>query len=265
MSAGVQKASTTEPGTSRALSLLDDRILAMIMGQSPLPTTLNALCADIEQHHPGMLCSVLLLDADGVTLRSGAAPSLPQEYNQAIDGVKIGPCAGSCGTAIYRKQPVVVSDIATDPLWAAYRDLALPIGLRACWSTPIPSQNGSILGTFAIYYREPRTPDAEHLRLIAHATHLVALAIERDRDKTQLRAAENRYRTLVERLPAVTYVAELGASGPWHYVSPQIESMLGFSPTEWLADPSIWINRVHAEDRASVLAVEESFQKNRDL
>ena len=265
MSAGVQKASTTEPGTSRALSLLDDRILAMIMGQSPLPTTLNALCADIEQHHPGMLCSVLLLDADGVTLRSGAAPSLPQEYNQAIDGVKIGPCAGSCGTAIYRKQPVVVSDIATDPLWAAYRDLALPIGLRACWSTPIPSQNGSILGTFAIYYREPRTPDAEHLRLIAHATHLVALAIERDRDKTQLRAAEDRYRTLVERLPAITYIAELGASGPWHYVSPQIESILGFSPAEWLSDPLNWLNHIHSEDHEIAIAAENRFQETQEL
>src|ERR1700737_2913547 len=129
MSTGVQKASSSDqPGTSQALSLLDDRILALIMGQNPLPTTLNALCADIEQHHPGMFCSVLLLDADCVTLRNGAAPSLPPEYSQAIDGVKIGPSVGSCGTAIYRKQPVVVSDIATDPLWADYRDLALRHG-----------------------------------------------------------------------------------------------------------------------------------------
>ena len=184
-----------------------------------------------------MLCSVLLLEADGTTLRNTAAPSLPQEYSQAIDGLKIGPCAGSCGTAVYRKQPVVVSDIGIDPLWADYRDLALSHGLQACWSTPIPAQDGSILGTFAIYYREPRTPDAEHLRLIAHATHLAALAIERDRDRTELRAAEDRYRTLVERLPAITYVAELGADGPWHYVSPQIESILGFSAEEWLSDP----------------------------
>jgi PAS domain S-box-containing protein len=237
----------------------------MIMGQSPLPKTLDALCADIEQHHSGMLCSVLLLDADGVTLRHGAAPSLPQEYIRAIDGVKIGPCTGSCGTAIYRKQPVVVSDIATDPLWADYRALALPLGLRACWSTPIPAQDGSLLGTFAIYYREPRTPDAGHLQLIARATHLVALAIERDRDKTQLRAAEDRYRTLVERLPAITYIAELGAEGPWHYVSPQIESILGFSPAEWLSAPLNWLNHIHSEDRDIAIAAEKRFQETQEF
>lgn len=266
MSTGVQRASTTEQQeTSQALALLDDRILAMIMGQNPLPKTLDALCADIEKHHCGMLCSVLLLEADGVTLRIGAAPGLPQEYSQAIDGAKIGPCAGSCGTAIYRKQPVVVSDIATDPLWADYRHLALPHGLRACWSTPIPSQDGSMLGTFAIYYREPRTPDAQHLRLIAHATHLVALAIERDRDKTQLRAAEDRYRTLVERLPAITYIAELGADGPWHYVSPQIQSILGFSPAEWLSDPLNWLNHIHSEDREIAIAAEKRFQETQEL
>jgi PAS domain S-box-containing protein len=266
MSTGVQRATTAEQAeTSQALSLLDDRILAMIMGQNPLPAILNALCADIEKHHGGMLCSVLLLEPDGTTLRHGAAPSLPQEYSQAIDGVKIGPCVGSCGTAVYRKQPVVVSDIATDPLWAEGRDIALRYSLRACWSTPIPAQDGSVLGTFAIYYREPRTPDALHLQIIAHATHLVSLAIERDRDKTQLRAAEDRYQTLVERLPAITYVAELGAGGPWHYVSPQIRSILGFSTSEWLSDPLNWLNHIHSEDREIALAAEKRFQETQDL
>jgi PAS domain S-box-containing protein len=266
MSMGVQKVSVAERlDASQALSLFDDRILAMIMGQSPLRKTLDALCADIEQHHSGMLCSVLLLDADGVTLRHGAAPSLPKEYSQAIDGAKSGPCVGSCGTAIYRKQPVVVSDIATDPLWADYRHLALPHGLRACWSMPMASQDGTMLGTFAIYYRERRAPEAEHLQLIARATHLATLAIERDRDKTQLRAAEDRYRTLVERLPAITYVAELGADGPWHYVSPQIESILGFSPAEFLSDPLNWLNHIHPEDREIAIAAEKRFLETQEL
>jgi two-component system cell cycle sensor histidine kinase/response regulator CckA len=266
MSMGAQQASATgQRDKSQALSLLDDRILAMIMGQSPLAATLDALCLDLEQQSPGMLCSVLVLDADAVTLRNAAAPSLPPEYVQLVDGVKIGPCAGSCGTALYRKQPVVVSDISIDPLWADYRHLALPHGLRACWSTPIPSQDGSMLGTFAIYYREPRSPDAQHLRLILHATHLVALAIERDRDKTQLRAAEDRYRTLVERLPAITYIAELGPDGPWHYVSPQIKSILGFTPEEWLRDSLNWIDHIHPEDREIAFAAEKSFQETREF
>jgi PAS domain S-box-containing protein len=265
MSTGTQKAANTDQSWPQGLAQLDEQVLAMVTAHAALPEILDTVCRNIEKHQGGLLCSVLLLDNDGKTLRQAAAPSLPREYSQAVDGVQSGPCAGSCGTAVYRRQQVIVSDIATDPLWAGYRDLALAHGLRACWSTPIASQDGGILGTFAVYYREPRAPDEEHLQLIAHATHLAAIAMEWDRDKAELNAAENRYRTLVERLPAVTYVAELGACGRWHYVSPQIESMLGFSPAEWLADPANWIGRVHAEDRESLLAVEENFQKNRDL
>ena len=262
MSTGVKTVSEHQ-GT--ALSLLGDRVLAMIMGHHPLPKILDALCSEIEKQRPGQLCSGLLLNPDGMTLRHGAAPSLPEEYIRAIDGAKIGPSTGSCGTAVYRKEPVVVSDIETDPLWADYKQFALPHGLRACWSTPIQSQDGSVLGTFAIYYREPRAPDAQHLQQIAHATHLVALAIERDRDKSQLRAAEDRYRNLVERLPAITYIAELGADGPWHYVSPQIESILGFSPAEWLADPLSWLHRIHSEDRGIAITAENRFLEKQDL
>jgi two-component system cell cycle sensor histidine kinase/response regulator CckA len=265
MSTGVKKAIDTPEASPEALARLDVKVLAMVMAHAALPEILETLCTNIEKHHRGLLCSVLLLDADGTTLRHGAGPSLPREYSQIIDGIQIGACAGSCGTAAYRRQPVIVTNIATDPLWADYRHLALPHGLRACWSTPIASQDASILGTFAVYYREPRTPDEEHLQLIAHATHLAALAMEWDRAQTELRSAENRYRTLVERLPAVTYVAELGPCGRWHYVSPQIESMLGFSSSDWLSDSANWINRIHAEDREKVLAVEEHFQKNRDL
>src|ERR1700733_1864969 len=265
MSTGVRKAANKAQESPEALARLDVKVLAMVMAHAALPEILATLCTNIEKQHPGLLCSVLLLDADSKTLRHGAGPSLPKEYSRIIDGIPIGPCAGSCGTAAYRRQPVIVSDIATDPLWADCRQLALPHGLRACWSTPIASQDGNILGTFAVYYREPRTPDEEHLQLIAHATHLAAVAMEWDRAQAELRSAESRYRTLVERLPAVTYVAELGPLGRWHYVSPQIESMLGFPPADWLSEPANWISRIHAEDREKVLAVEEHFQKNRDL
>jgi PAS domain S-box-containing protein len=250
---------------SEPTSLLDETVLAMIMAQAALPKILDTLCDAIEKRHPGLLCSVLLLDADGVTLRTGAAPSLPKEYCAAIDGARIGPDVGSCGTAVYRKQPVIVSDIASEPLWQKYRGLALPHGLRACWSTPIVAQSGAVLGTLAVYYREPRTPDAQHLQSITHATNLAGLAIEHDRAKLQLRAAEDRYRTLVERLPAITYIAELGAGGRWHYVSPQIESILGFAPAEWLAEPMNWMNHIHADDREIALAAERRFQETHEL
>jgi PAS domain S-box-containing protein len=264
MSAGTQSAPFLGANARLdAFAVLDDKILSMIIGRDPLARTLEALCTEVERPEPGLLCSVLLLDADGETLRTGAGPSLSPEYSRAVDGFKAGPCAGSCGTAIYRKQMVVVSDIETDPLWAPWRELARAHRLRACWSNPIASQDGTLLGTFAIYYREPRVPTAQQLQLIAHATHLAALAIERDRDKSQLRAAEDRFRTLVERLPAITYVAELGADGPWHYVSPQIQTILGYSPEEWLSDPWSWMNHIHQEDREIAYAAEKQFMENR--
>ena len=119
-----------------------------------------------------MVCSVLLLDDDGVHLRHGAGPSLPDEYNRAIDGVTIGPNVGSCGTAAFRGKSIFVEDIASDPLWANFKDLALSHGLRACWSTPILDSQQQVLGTFAVYYREPAQPTALHLRLMEIATRI---------------------------------------------------------------------------------------------
>jgi PAS domain S-box-containing protein len=216
----------------------------------------------MEQQFPGMLCSVLLLDSDGTTLRHGAAPSLPQEYCRAIDGCTIGPGVGSCGTAAYSAKAVVVADIASDILWKDYRHLALPHGLKACWSAPIFSRAAKVMGTFAVYYRESREPDPEHWQMVECATHLAGVAIEREHSATELRAAETRYRTLVERLPAITYIAEVGVLGPWHYVSPQIQSILGFSPAEWKQDAANWINHIHPDDREHALAFDAQFVAN---
>ena len=266
MSTGVRRATSEDTRASLdALSSLNETVLSLIRAQAPLTKILEVLCTSIEQQQPGLLCSVLLLDADGKTLRHGAAPSLPSEYSKAVDGIQAGVRAGSCGTAVYRKQQVVVSDIATDPLWAEFSQLALVHGLRACWSTPIASQDGKILGTFAMYYKEPRSPNSQHLELISQSTHLAGIAIEHYRTKADLRAAEARYRTLVERLPAVTYVAELGADGRWHYVSPQIETILGFSPAQWLSNPMNWMNHIHSDDRDIALAAEKLFQETHEL
>jgi GAF domain-containing protein len=132
----------------------------------------------IEAQVPDMLCSVLLLSEDGEHVVHGAAPSLPEEYVKAIDGSPIGPKQGSCGTAMYRGEPVFVTDILTDPLWDEYRELAVANGLRACWSTPILSGRGKILGSFAMYYSEPRTPTGDEAVLTEVATRIAGLAIE---------------------------------------------------------------------------------------
>jgi signal transduction histidine kinase len=145
-----------------------------------LEPMLESLIHLIEYHSLSMRCSVLLLDRDGITLRHGAAPTLPQQYCDAIDGLHIGPGVGSCGTAAYTCKPAIVSDIATHEYWEAYKTLALPFGLKACWSTPIMSSSGQCLGTFAMYYDEPREPSASDLQLIETASQLACAIIERE-------------------------------------------------------------------------------------
>jgi GAF domain-containing protein len=154
------------------------RILEMIAANAPLSEILKRLVQLIEAQSPGMLCSVLLLSDDGDHVRHGAAPSLPEDYVKAIDGAPIGPKHGSCGTAMYRGEQVIVTDIFSDPLWDDYRALAVGSDLRACWSTPILSGRGKVLGSFAMYYREPRTPTGDEAGLTQVATRIAGLAIE---------------------------------------------------------------------------------------
>src|SRR5262245_30814950 len=163
----------------RAEALLagEKRILEMLARGDSLAEILDSLCRLVEEQARGTLASVLLLEGD--RLRHGSAPSLPKAYTEAIDDGRIGPAAGSCGTAAYRAEQVIVEDIATDPLWAAYRDVALPYSLRACWSTPIFSAQGKVIATFAMYYREPRRPDSRDQQIIEQITHLAGIAIER--------------------------------------------------------------------------------------
>ena len=173
-------------------------ILERITGGAPLDAILTALVTMVEQHADGMLCSVLLLDGD--RLCYGAAPHLPTAYRDATHGIVIGPTVGSCGTAAYRRAPVIVADIAHDPLWTEFRDVALAHGLRACWSAPILRSDRTCLGTLAMYYHQPRPPDADDLELIESAAHLAGVAIERHRNEEALAAS----RRLLEEESHVT-------------------------------------------------------------
>jgi len=141
----------TERKRAEGLAAGQVRVLEMIGGSVSLPRILEALTLIIEAYADGMLASILLLDEDGLHLRHGAAPSLPESYVRAIDGLAIGPNVGSCGSAAYLREPTIVSKIESDPRWADYRDLARAHGLQACWSTPIVSADGRVLGTFALY------------------------------------------------------------------------------------------------------------------
>src|SRR5260370_7395015 len=181
--------STEIEDRKRAEMLLagEKRLLEMIARGDSRTLVLEASCRLVEELARGSLTSILLLDPTANRLRHGAAPSLPMNYAEAIDGLVIGPYAGSCGAAAYRAEPVIVSDIATDPLWTDYRDLASAHGLRACWSTPILSSEGRVLGTFATYYREPRRPTPHEHNVIEQITHLASIAIEREQAEEPFR------------------------------------------------------------------------------
>jgi len=183
---------------------LERGVLAKISAGVPLAEVLEELVRAIEEWSDvEMMASILFLDKEGKQLLHGAAPNLPQAYNEAINGVEIGPVAGSCGTAAFRGEAVFVEDIANDPLWVDYRDLAISHGLRACWSTPVRAANGRVLGTFAIYYREARGPTQRDLESTALIAHTVALAIERHLSEQALRESR-------ERLQLALDGAELG-------------------------------------------------------
>jgi diguanylate cyclase (GGDEF)-like protein/PAS domain S-box-containing protein len=167
------------------------QILEMIATNVGLENVLGRLMSLIESQLTGIYGSVLLLDKDGLHLRHGAAPSLPDAYIQAIDGVGIGPNVGSCGSAAYRRQTIVVTDISTDPLWKDYRELAAAAGLRSCWSTPILSHHGAVLGTFAMYSKEVRAPTAAETRLVEVATRFAGIAIERKQAEDRIHFMAN--------------------------------------------------------------------------
>ncbi|MDO8932624.1 MAG: ATP-binding protein, partial [Rhodocyclaceae bacterium] len=157
------------------------RVMESLGADSPLATTLEHITRLVEAEDPRALCSILLLDAAGTHLRHGAAPSLPDFYCKAIDGMEIGDGVGSCGTAAFTRRRVIVADIASHPYWARFRELARQAGLRACWAEPILSATGDLLGSFATYQREPGEPDAATIELIGMAADLARLAIERKR------------------------------------------------------------------------------------
>lgn len=140
---------------------------------------LDTLVRVVERQSREFIASILLLSEDGRRVLDAAGPSLPRSYREAIDGLEVGPAAGSCGTAAYRNRRVIVSDIGSDPLWEGYRELARAAGLAACWSQPIRSASGQVLGTFALYYREPRSPSAEELEIIEAAARHAGTILER--------------------------------------------------------------------------------------
>ena len=172
---------------AEAMSAGENELLQMVATGVPLKPVLERLTALIEAQFEGMFCTVLLLDADGVTIRPGAGPRVPDHYMQALDGLRIGPSVGSCGTAMHDDRTVIVENICTDPLWAPYKALAEPLGFRACWSEPIHAAGQGVIGSFAMYYQECRRPGPEELTALRVASNLAGIAIDQARREEERR------------------------------------------------------------------------------
>ena len=231
-----------------ALVAGQSQVLEMISQGVPLAQILEAIAHWVEaQSHHGVLASLLLLDREGQHLLHGAAPSLPQTYNDAIHGLQIGPAVGSCGTGAFTKQMVIVEDIAVDPLWADLRELALTHGLRACWSTPLIGRTGRVLGTFAMYYRHPRLPTAEDQRIIQLVSRMAVLAIEHKQAEDERERAEAASAYLAAIVTsAEDAIASKTLQGIVTSWNASAERMFGYSAREMIGQP---ITRLFPPDR----------------
>lgn len=222
-------------------------ILELIVQGKALAEVLEQIVLCVESESPGMMCSILLLDALGTHLLLAAAPHLPTFYNEAIHGVAIGPTVGSCGTAAHTRARVVVEDIATDPLWKDFAALAQAAGLASCWSEPILNAKGSVLGTFAIYHARPVAPTPSDLELIASASRLASLAIERARSEEKLQVFQ---RALDEISAGVILTDAQTPGNPVIYVNHAFEKITGYAAEEVLGEH---LGRLVGTDRDQAL------------
>ena len=238
----------------KKLGRLESDVLDRISAGQSLDSILDHITARIEELIPDALASILLLENG--TLRHASAPSLPAAYNQAIDGLEIGPNTGSCGTAAFTGEPVIVNDIGNDPRWASFRDLAAEHGLAACWSMPVFDAAGNVLATFALYYREEREPNDNDLSLIEHIARYVGLAIERVREGERLRESEKRFRLLARATSDVVWDWNLVTDEIWW--NEGIGERFGYRREELPPDIESWTRMIHPDDRDRVLAGIES-------
>ena len=185
-----------------------NHVLELLADGSPLATILGAIVRGVEQERPDMLCSIMLLDSEGKHLLNGAAPSLPDFYNDAIDGFGIGIGAGSFGTTAFTGQRVIVEDVRTHPYWAPYKELTARAGLGACWSEPIRSASGKVLGTFAIYHHQAHHPADEEIRLIEQTANLAEIALGRSRADQALKESEKLLSDILENVTAYIYMKD---------------------------------------------------------
>ena len=252
---------------AKAGRTLTNRAMALIAGGASMGVVLEAITLGVEAEHEGVLCSVLLLDESGQHLLHGAAPSLPDFYTKAIDGVAIGPSVGSCGTAAYTGERVIVRDIQTDPLWADFKSLAAQAQLASCWSEPIRGAGGRVLGAFAMYHPEPRGPTDEDIRTIVASAHIAAIAIERKHALEALAASEAQAAqakaVLLEHQRWADMAADVAGVGHWRRDlktrastwSAEMFRIYGFDPAKGAPSVGAVTRLYHPDDRLALTPI----------
>jgi len=220
----------------RAEALLtgENQLLERLAQGEALESILDGVCRMVEGIFRDSFVSIMLMNPDDHRLWYAAAGSLPPAYTEALNGLEVGPSQGSCGAAAYRNAPVIVDDVATDPLWAQYRDVAAQFGLRSCWSTPIRSADGRVVGTFAVLSRQPGTPTPHHQRVVAEVTHLASIAIAHKRNETALRRNQQELRQVIDAIPQL--IVAMSPAGQILYANESVLESTGLSLKEVMAD-----------------------------
>ena len=244
-------------------------LLQTVSSGGTLPELITRVAEWVERACPGSRCSVLLLDRDGVHLRHVAAPSLPVAFTSQFDGVEVGPTQGSCGTSAFTGAPVFAGDLATDPLWDNFRDLALPFGLRACWSHPVLGSSDQVLGTFAVYLTEPAIPTEDEQGILGDAASLTALLVERARADEARREHEAELQSILRH--ASDAILRSDTEGRYLYANAAVENTIGIAasdivgrmPEELGLPPSL--SRQIAEARAMAVETRASCRQEYEI
>jgi len=244
---------------SRRLPALSDKqseILGLLAADMPIDHVLAVTCRAIEQAIPGARASVLRCARDGSHLHGGVAPSMAADYASALEGIPVGPRAGCCGTAAYRAERIVVADVTTDPLWAGLVDLARANDIRACWSEPVLTPRGDVIGTFAIYKSAPGKPDDAEIATVEAFSDLARIALQKERNRTARIESGQRLTNLMQNIPGMVLQWSWPASGriAITYVSDGITDMTGLDTETALRHPRRLLSRIPSEERRQVIA-----------
>lgn len=245
-----------------ALEMLNRReqarnhVLELLSAGAPLPEILNEVVHSVEVQDTEILCSILLMDDDGLHLNVGAAPSLPDFYSAAINGLAIGPNVGSCGSTAYSGKRTIVENILTHPSWAAYKELAAQAGLGSCWSEPILSSGGKVLGAFAIYHRHAKMPSASDIRLIEQSAHLASIVIEKIQDRQALQQSHDLLAKISAEVPGIIFQFRMYPDGRtcFPFISEAVRKMYGLTPNALREDATPFFGFRHPEDAERLAA-----------